>query len=326
MDGTFLMSIKNQVVSRFILFLTLLSLASCASKGSNEQQAEIIHLTSPKNQPQASTRNPRQDGNVTVSTIDTQTPLIPVESSDGLPPDSTALVSPPTAEPSQSANQHQVLAGDTLYSIAQQYGTSYEALALANNLDANYTIFLGQTLQLDTSEVPVEAPKKAKKTVHLPAKKPTKKAAPKTTKPAQKNVKIYKDRPVSNQGGASWIWPVLGTPKVLRPFSNARGENVKGLDIAGKDGDTIIATSDGIVVYAGDELSGYGNLVIISHGERYISAYAHNQKVLAKEGEKVKQGQKIAVMGSTGSDQTKLFFQIRKDSQPLDPIIYLPQR
>ena len=112
-----------------------LALTSCASKGANESQAEVIHLTSPNGQPQASIRNPKKDGNVTVSTADTEKPLIAIESSDGMPPDSEALVSQSTTETEieKLASQHKVAEGDTLYSIARKYGKDYETLALTTS-------------------------------------------------------------------------------------------------------------------------------------------------------------------------------------------------
>jgi len=105
----------------------------------------------------------------------------------------------------------------------------------------------------------------------------------------------------------------------------AQGVPNKGIDISGQIGDPIFAAADGEVVYAGNGLLGYGNLVIINHNEHYLSAYAHNRNILVKEGQIIKIGQKIAEMGSSESQQIKLHFEIRRDGQPVDPLKYLPK-
>lgn len=118
-----------------------------------------------------------------------------------------------------------------------------------------------------------------------------------------------------------WIWPANG--KMVGTFSE--GGN-KGVDIAGKAGDAVIAAGDGKVVYSGTGLRGYGKLVIIKHNNTYLSAYAHNQNILVKEGQSVTKGQKIAEMGNTDADQVKLHFEVRRSGKPVDPLKYLPQR
>jgi lipoprotein NlpD len=120
-----------------------------------------------------------------------------------------------------------------------------------------------------------------------------------------------------------WHWPHSGT--VIANFSSS-GKVNKGIDIAGNPGDSVKAAADGSVVYAGNGLLGYGNLIIVNHNEHYLSAYAHNRKILVKEGEGVKAGQVIAELGSTGTDKPKLHFEIRKNGNPVDPSRYLPRR
>lgn len=119
----------------------------------------------------------------------------------------------------------------------------------------------------------------------------------------------------------AWQWPVSG--KVLAPYSESGS---KGLDIGGKAGDPVFAAGDGKVVYAGSGLRGYGELVIVKHNATYLSAYAHNRKILVKEGQQVGRGQKIAEMGNTDSEMVKLHFEIRKQGKPVDPAQYLPKR
>lgn len=118
-----------------------------------------------------------------------------------------------------------------------------------------------------------------------------------------------------------WLWPSSG--KVLAPFSESGN---KGLDFGGKAGDPVVAAGEGKVVYAGAGLRGYGELVIIKHNATFLSAYAHNRKILVKEGQAVSRGQKIAEMGSTDADSVKLHFEIRKQGKPVDPAQYLPKK
>ena len=117
--------------------------------------------------------------------------------------------------------------------------------------------------------------------------------------------------------GIRLSWPVKG--KVTGEFS----ESNKGIDIAGKVGEPILAASDGKVVYAGNSLRGYGNLVIVKHDNTYLTAYAHNSKLLVKEGDAVRKGQKIAEMGDTDTNSPKLHFELRVNGKPVNPMPYL---
>jgi len=126
---------------------------------------------------------------------------------------------------------------------------------------------------------------------------------------------------VVNADDVPWLWP--SPAKVAAPYSDSGN---KGLDFAGKAGDPVLAAGDGKVVYAGSGLRGYGELVIIKHNGTFLSAYAHNRKILVKEGQAVSRGQKIAEMGNTDTDSVKLHFEIRKQGKPVDPAQYLPKR
>lgn len=122
--------------------------------------------------------------------------------------------------------------------------------------------------------------------------------------------------------GVNWRWPADGS--LLSRFQH--GDAIPGIEIAGKSGDPVRAAADGVVVYSGNGLVGYGELVIIKHNESFLSAYGHNRKRLVKEGQRVSAGQQIAEMGSTGATRNELEFQIRKDGNPVDPLGYLPSR
>lgn len=112
---------------------------------------------------------------------------------------------------------------------------------------------------------------------------------------------------------------------MIAPFEGDSGVN-KGIDLGGKLGESVLAAASGQVVYAGSGLRGYGKLLIIKHNDIFLSAYAHNDHILVKEGDLVKAGQKIADMGSSGTDRVKLHFEIRSDGKPVDPLKLLPKR
>jgi lipoprotein NlpD len=118
-----------------------------------------------------------------------------------------------------------------------------------------------------------------------------------------------------------FVWPAQGT--VVATFDEAKN---KGVSIAGRIGDPILAAADGRVVYAGAGLRGYGNLIILKHNNTYLTAYAHNQALLVREDQTVKQGQKIAEMGSSDADRVKLHFEVRRLGKPVDPLTYLPKK
>ena len=118
-----------------------------------------------------------------------------------------------------------------------------------------------------------------------------------------------------------WIWPAQGAQ--LAGFDEVKN---KGIDIAGRAGDAVLASADGRVVYSGAGLRGYGNLIILKHNNTYLTAYAHNQSLLVKEDQSVRKGQKIAEMGSSDADRVKLHFEIRRQGKPVDPLKYLPAR
>ena len=126
--------------------------------------------------------------------------------------------------------------------------------------------------------------------------------------------------PEIDGGNIDWAWPAAG--KVISGFSETA--NLKGIDIAGKSGQPVLASGPGKVVYAGNGLRGYGKLIIIKHNNTFLSAYAHNREILVKEGQQVTRGQKIAEMGDSDADQVKLHFEIRRLGKPVDPAKFLP--
>ncbi len=226
-----------------------------------------------------------------------------------------------------TSGQYVVRRGDTLYSIAFRFGWDWKALAARNGIVEPYLIRVGQIIRFDgpqptrpaqVASAPVPAPAPAPRPIQTPqpvAKQPP--PAPIRTSPAS-----TPQVPVQ-RSASGWIWPVQGA--VISRFSS-NGSLNKGIDIAGELGQPVSAASDGSVVYAGSGLRGYGELLIIKHSDTYVSAYGHNRRLLVQEGQKVKAGQTIAEMGSTGTDRVKLHFEIRRQGKPVDPLQYLPRR
>jgi lipoprotein NlpD len=255
--------------------------------------------------------------------------------------------------------------GDTLFYIAWVTGNDFRDLAQRNNVPAPYGLNVGQVLQVGnasgqpitgnnavaqaseqaSSASPGLVSKPAQNSSAVVASQPTitysedsgeqsankmlpnnKPATPVTapvTAPVVSTTEPTASSTSTSSPISSWRWPTDG--KIIENFSGGDGGN-KGIDIAGSKGQAIVATADGRVVYAGNALRGYGNLIIIKHNDDYLSAYAHNDTMLVREQQEVKAGQKIATMGSTGTSSTRLHFEIRYKGKSVNPLQYLPQR
>jgi len=242
--------------------------------------------------------------------------------------------------------------GDTLYGIAFNYGLDYHELAELNGIKDPKVISIGQELRLFPGSLPPGKPvaaapaapaasaaepqiKEQPKLVKYPyseaavaqaekvQKQITPEVAPEATTVAKEesSADIESDDVVdeNHEGALDWTMPAQG--KLISQFSESA--NRKGIDIAGKLGQPVVASAAGKVVYSGSGLRGYGKLIIIKHNNMYLSAYAHNDKILVKEGQSVTRGQKIAAMGKTDTDQVKLHFEVRRLGKPVDPAKYL---
>lgn len=217
---------------------------------------------------------------------------------------------------------HKVSTGETLYSISWRYNLDFRRLAATNGIRSPYTIFPNQKIRLLDSTKDNSRSNNQRQAV-TPATKPTSKTTAssnktKTSKPANTDA-IALNR---STHPFRWQWPAKG--KTLRGYSTKSAVH-KGIDLQGKLGEPVHAANSGTVVYAGSGLVGYGNLLIIKHNEHYLSAYGHNRRLLVKEGELVKVGQKIAEFGDTGTDKVKLHFEIRRDGKPVNPLGLLPK-
>ena len=201
--------------------------------------------------------------------------------------------------------------GDTVRKIAQDNGQNWRDLIRwnANVLPNPNAIEVGQVLRVAP---PTGSTSTATTTAPVPA----------TTAPAVAAAPAATAEPRSTAGQeVAFIWPASGS--VIAGYDDAKN---KGIDIAGKAGDPVVAAADGKVVYAGSGLRGYGQLIILKHNNTYLTAYAHNRALLVKEDQSVTKGQKIAEMGNTDADRVKLHFEVRRQGKPTDPSRYLPAR
>jgi lipoprotein NlpD len=260
---------------------------------------------------------------------------------------------------------YEVKKGETLFSIARAHGLDYRDLAAWNGIVDSGSLKTGQLLKLSpegsstavvgTVRLPpavremkpedlvggsnTDRVKRAPKSGILPysdgvvaamqgmagttvSSVPT--GAQTDTSASGTNPEKSPPQP-SAASTIDWVWPAPG--KIESHFVPSRPgkESNRGIDIAGRSGDPVKAAADGKIAYVGSSLRGYGNLIIIRHDSSFLSAYAHNSKIIVKEGDKVTKGQKIAEMGSSDAQNIKLHFEIRKDGKPVDPELYLPK-
>lgn len=282
----------------------------------------------------------------------------------GAPPRETVANKPAAAVPvAGEGKMYTVKKGDTLYGIALENGQDYKDVATWNNLDNPNHIQVGQQLRVGPPEgeepvavtkpvlsaAPVEAqpqgsgantdtfkrePKggtvaysdealarmREPQAAAKPADKPAEKAA---EQPAAANdVKP----PPSGDDAIDWAWPAPG--KIVQSYSGGgtAKEINRGIDIAGKSGDPVLAAASGTVTYVGSGIPGYGNFAIVRHNATYLSVYANNSRILVKEHQSVVKGQKIAEVAASDGEQAKLHFEIRRLGKPVDPLNYLPAR
>ncbi|MGD8430098.1 MAG: peptidoglycan DD-metalloendopeptidase family protein [Ectothiorhodospiraceae bacterium] len=224
------------------------------------------------------------------------------------------------SSPSSAPTVYVVQRGDTLYSIAWRYGLDFRTVARWNGVRSPYTIYPGQKLRL-------RRPPRSRSTAS--AAKPAASASStaqrsKSHTAARKAPSARKTKSERTASGApKWQWPATGP--ITHDFK-ANGSGKKGITVGGRVGAPIHAAAAGRIVYSGNGLRGYGNLVIVKHDSQYLTAYGYNRELLVKEGDRVRAGQVIARMGLGPERKPGVHFEIRRDGRPVDPLDYLPSR
>ena len=236
--------------------------------------------------------------------------------------------------------------GDTLLRIALDHGENYRDIVAWNNLRDPDDIKVGQVLRIaapergertaniQTQPVPAPPPAAPRKTEPRADKQPYSEAVAARPESGSRTEPVRPVTPATPAPAApapaitasgdeklSWMWPAEG--RIVATFDEGRN---KGIDIAGRPGQQVVAAGAGKVMYAGSGIRGYGNLVIVKHNNSLLSAYAHNRKIVVKEGDNVAKGQMIAEMGDSDADSVKLHFEIRQQGKPVDPARFLPGR
>jgi len=201
----------------------------------------------------------------------------------------------------RAADQHIVRSGETLFTIAWRYGKDHRDLARWNGLGDGSLIYPGQVIRLTGPSS--GAPARQSQSERKPASRPL--------------------PPITSQPPPAWAWPTNG--RVLSEFDRQPGSGT-GLVFGGRAGQAVRAAAAGRVVYSGGGLIGYGRLIIIKHNDTYLSAYGYNASLLAKEGDKISKGQRIATMGKGPGQEPRLHFEIRRNGKPVNPRQYLPAR
>nr|WP_066154761.1 peptidoglycan DD-metalloendopeptidase family protein [Hydrogenophaga pseudoflava] len=237
----------------------------------------------------------------------------------------------PGAENAGKPGYYTVRPGDTLYRIALEAGQAPRDVQAWNNLTNPNLIEVGQVLRVappvsgtaptatGVTAAPVATPGVVARPLNTPPASGTPGATP--TAPTAATPAPATEPVSAGADDVAFVWPAQGA--VVASFDE--GKN-KGVSISGRLGDPVLAAADGRVVYAGAGLRGYGNLIILKHNNTFLTAYAHNQALLVREDQTVKQGQRIAEMGSSDADRVKLHFEVRRNGKPVDPVAYLPKR
>ncbi len=240
--------------------------------------------------------------------------------------------------PSRELRLHIVSPQETLYSIAFRYEKDMRELARINGIAPPYLIYPGQRIYLlaeaapaprsvaaSTGSSPAQpaprqqpAPSPSQGGAAASGSAPADTAPTRTLEQSQRVASAVLPTQVSN-----WAWPNQG--RVVQAFGRGDPPS-RGISIGGTAGDPVSAAAAGVVVYSGAGLRGYGNLLIVKHSELFLSAYAHNSELLVREGDSVRQGQVIARMGTNPEGRAALYFEIREDGNPVDPIRFLPRR
>lgn len=235
--------------------------------------------------------------------------------------------STPSAPQSTAGGNYTVQVGDTLYKIAQQHGTTVQAIANANNITDPSQLRVGQVLVVNGASQVAQTSTPAPRPSTTPVPGSDSNAATtspvttsSSTSPTSSASVSTKSPRASDANLISWGWPTNG--KIIQSFT----ASTKGIDLEGNVGDAVNAAADGKVMYAGNGVRGLGNLILLGHSNGFITAYAHNDSLIVKTGQEIKKGQRIATLGQSDTTSPRLHFEIRRRGTPVNPLSYLPER
>ena len=237
-----------------------------------------------------------------------------------------------------AAKYHIVAKGDTLYSISRQYDVDITSLSRSNKIAAPYTLSVGQRLvlpdsvfnsqrqyasQTTTSAAPTKTIKRWSWSKSTSSNKNSNSVGTPKNNSRTKRQSYQSYTPPANRK-SKFSWPVRGS--IISSFGSiGKGRNNDGINIKAAKGTSVKAADGGTIAYAGNELKGFGNLILIKHTDGWITAYAHNEKLLVRKGQKVRKGEKIATVGTTGGVNTpQLHFEVRRGKKAVNPKNYLP--
>lgn len=332
------------VIVKKILTLSCLSLMISACTQTNPADIEDISDSSRSSTSSVYTKPPEiiSKGNRAPSSTSTYTPSAPASRNSTSGSTSQGVVTSnerivynrdynDIPKGGYQGDTYTVKRGDTLFYIAWVTGNDYRALAAKNNIKEPFAVSVGQVLDVSGGTTIVEKSTSTSAQSTTSSTKPVVTTVTTTTttsgtnKPTVETTETVTEpasttspsSSTSNVANITWQWPAQG--KIIEKFSNA----TKGIDIAGSLGAKVVAAADGRVVYSGNALPGYGNLIIVKHNDDYLTAYAHNQTILVKEQQNVRAGEQIATMGATGTSSVRLHFEIRYKAQSVDPLKYL---
>jgi lipoprotein NlpD len=239
-------------------------------------------------------------------------------------------VTPPGAENAGRPGFYTVRPGDTLIRIGLETGQNWRDIQTWNGIANPNLIEVGQVLRVMPPDAVAAASAPASTGVpatqpvassSVPSRPLTETTVPPAAATTPAPAPATAPAPAATSDDIRLVWPANGP--VIDPFDETRN---KGVGIGGRAGEPVLAAADGRVVYAGAGLRGYGNLIILKHNNTFLTAYAHNQALLVREDQTVRQGQRIAEMGSSDADRVKLHFEVRRQGRPVDPMAFLPRR
>jgi murein DD-endopeptidase MepM/ murein hydrolase activator NlpD len=255
-------------------------------------------------------------------------PRLPQPVARPTPPMATAplQVAPPTGGVEREGGVHRARSGETVYSVARQYGVDAYALITANNLVPPFDLYEGQRLVIPGASRPAlqAGPSAPEPNPERPTVRPSVASPGQGTGQTAARPRPAVPLPEPPQGAGGFVWPVEGS--VISDFgAKGGGRYNDGINIAASAGTPVRAAESGVVAYAGNEVRGFGNMLLLKHANGWVTAYAHNDELLVQRGERVQRGQVIARVGQSGSvDRPQLHFEIRKGKRAVDPMRELP--